>query len=349
VNEDNVYIRLAGKMGVPPPPIIKSVPGILKLLLTPEEAEMVYGLPATIEEFAEKFDLDKTAAGEKLDLFAKKGVVMSFIKEGVLKYFCVRSLGQLHDASNAGAFNKLYDPIPDGLMELWEEYRTEDLLSLFKMRGDAPGLRFRVIPSRSALKDESQLLPYEDTEAILKNAPAIAVVNCPCAMHDVSLGKSDKPLEVCLQLTEGSATYAETIGIGRRLTLEEGMAKLRLAEESGLVPTVMGGDELGFICHCDSQCCSNLRHIIHTDYYIAEKSRYQSDVDTETCTGCEACVEWCPFKAIEMKGGIAVVDHDRCYGCGICVVKCPVKGAVNLQLIRPKEHIPLVKMESLQV
>ena len=40
MSEDNIYIQLAGKMGVPPPPYVKHVHRILELLLTPEEAEI---------------------------------------------------------------------------------------------------------------------------------------------------------------------------------------------------------------------------------------------------------------------------------------------------------------------
>ncbi|MGM0411526.1 MAG: FAD-binding protein [Bacillota bacterium] len=42
----------------------------------------------------------------------------------------------------------------------------------------------------------------------------------------------------------------------------------------------------------------------------------------DKCTGCEVCVDKCPFEALEMKNDIAVVDHDACTLCGICVKAC---------------------------
>lgn len=52
-------------------------------------------------------------------------------------------------------------------------------------------------------------------------------------------------------------------------------------------------------------------------------------IDANTCTGCESCIPACPFGALSMKEGIAVVD-DKCTFCGACVDVCPV-GAIKLE------------------
>ncbi|OGP71067.1 MAG: electron transfer flavoprotein subunit alpha [Deltaproteobacteria bacterium RBG_16_50_11] len=52
-------------------------------------------------------------------------------------------------------------------------------------------------------------------------------------------------------------------------------------------------------------------------------------IDKETCTGCESCVPSCPFGALSMKEGVAVVD-DKCTFCGACVDVCPVS-AITLE------------------
>ena len=46
-------------------------------------------------------------------------------------------------------------------------------------------------------------------------------------------------------------------------------------------------------------------------------------IDKETCTGCEACIPSCPFGALSMEDGTAVVD-EKCTFCGACVDVCPV-------------------------
>jgi len=40
------------------------------------------------------------------------------------------------------------------------------------------------------------------------------------------------------------------------------------------------------------------------------------------CTGCEVCIDKCPFDALSMEENKAVVDHDSCTMCGICVKAC---------------------------
>lgn len=50
---------------------------------------------------------------------------------------------------------------------------------------------------------------------------------------------------------------------------------------------------------------------------------------TEDCTGCGACVDVCPFGAIEMKDGKAVIT-EACRACGQCVDVCPV-GAIKMR------------------
>ncbi len=41
------------------------------------------------------------------------------------------------------------------------------------------------------------------------------------------------------------------------------------------------------------------------------------------CLGLGSCVSVCPFGAIAIKDGLAVVDSSKCTGCGKCVRKCP--------------------------
>ncbi len=52
-------------------------------------------------------------------------------------------------------------------------------------------------------------------------------------------------------------------------------------------------------------------------------------IDKDTCTGCESCIPACPFGALSMKEGIAVVD-EKCTFCGACVDVCPVS-AITLE------------------
>ncbi len=47
------------------------------------------------------------------------------------------------------------------------------------------------------------------------------------------------------------------------------------------------------------------------------------------CIGLGTCVRSCPFSAITVEDGVAVVDYTKCKGCGICANVCP-KGIIQL-------------------
>lgn len=43
------------------------------------------------------------------------------------------------------------------------------------------------------------------------------------------------------------------------------------------------------------------------------------------CIGLGSCAAKCPFGAISVIDGVAVVDYHKCRGCGVCVATCPKK------------------------
>ena len=55
-------------------------------------------------------------------------------------------------------------------------------------------------------------------------------------------------------------------------------------------------------------------------------------IDVKACIGCGACVNACPFGAMKMVDGKAVVNPDLCTLCGACVGACPVSA-----ITRPPE------------
>ena len=57
-------------------------------------------------------------------------------------------------------------------------------------------------------------------------------------------------------------------------------------------------------CYCCDCCCENLYPVTRDKRWdLMTPNRFLAVVDEEKCTGCEECVERCPFEAIEMKPG----------------------------------------------
>lgn len=50
-------------------------------------------------------------------------------------------------------------------------------------------------------------------------------------------------------------------------------------------------------------------------------------VNAEDCTGCGECTEVCPYGAVEVIDGDAVIDPAACHFCYRCVEVCP-EGAI---------------------
>ena len=60
------------------------------------------------------------------------------------------------------------------------------------------------------------------------------------------------------------------------------------------------------------------------------------EIDTEKCTFCRKCSDWCEFNAVSIVKslGFAEVNQDLCHSCGACIVACEY-GAIteNPQLL----------------
>ena len=56
------------------------------------------------------------------------------------------------------------------------------------------------------------------------------------------------------------------------------------------------------------------------------------------CLGFASCARACPFNAIEMRNGLAIVHAELCVGCGKCVATCP-RNLIKLIPAEAEVHI----------
>ena len=58
------------------------------------------------------------------------------------------------------------------------------------------------------------------------------------------------------------------------------------------------------------------------------------------CLGMGTCEKVCPFDAIHVQGGVAVVDEDKCKACNKCVDVCP-RHIIALEPYKTKKHVSI--------
>lgn len=79
--------------------------------------------------------------------------------------------------------------------------------------------------------------------------------------------------------------------------------------------------------HCMGDCDQTYPHYEYNGIEDCRMLSYVPNGGPKSCTyGClgyGTCVKACPFDAIHIENGIAVVDRDACRACGKCIAACP--------------------------
>lgn len=332
MNEQSYYQQLAETIGTGESEIIVT---IFKELIDEKEARVLLAAapPATIEELAEKTGVDTSEIEAMIDPLFNKGLLFKSRKPEGTKYYRVRTVPQMHDATAL---------IPDAsrnLLDLWKEYMAKEWPQYMeKIESLLPQPVMRVIPVNVSIEAKAQILAFDDIKNIIINAKNLAVTKCSCRVIDGACGK---PLEVCMQFDK-AADYAIERGTGRKLEKDEAIEMLKMCEEEGLVHVGDNKRSVGHvICNCCSDCCMTWPSVRSGLGKFVVPSRFRAVVDSELCSGCETCLDRCYFEAISIDGDddTAVVDSEKCMGCGLCLVTCPDE-ALSLKEVRPQSFVP---------
>ncbi len=198
-----------------------------------------------------------------------------------------------------------------------------------------------VAVGQSVSTAKQQSLDADSVEKIINTSEKIAVTKCTCRLI---AHKCDKPLEVCLQVGN-AAKYTIDRGSGREVSKEEALKIVQDAAEAGLVHVTMNKAHAGhFICNCCSCCCQAFPLLISENLNLCDPSRFQAEINPESCNSCETCLDRCYFNAIEevkTDSGDSVMSiiADKCMGCGLCQITCP-EDAISLKEVREIDFIP---------
>lgn len=154
----------------------------------------------------------------------------------------------------------------------------------------------------------------EKEEAVLAALPGNNCGGCGyagCSGLAAAIAKGEAPVNACP--VGGEAVGAQ---ISKIMGVEAESAERKVA-----------------FVHCNGDCDK-----AKTDYEYtgAQDCRMMSFVPgggpktcNSGCMGYGSCVKECPFDAIHIVNGVAVVDKDACKACGKCVAVCP-KNLISL-------------------
>lgn len=312
----------------------KRIAGLFAMLADERDADLMLAMPGQTAELAAKTGLDQAEVEKRVaDLFYK-GVAFSSAKTDPPTWGMARNLIQFHDASI------LWPDAPQEFLLLWREFMEVEWPELAKVISKMTPRPFtRVIPVGVSIKARNQILDFESVAEIVDRADKLCVTKCTCRL---SMGKCDRPLEVCLQVNK-AADYNLARGTGREVSKAEALDILREAEEQGLIHVTVNKDEVNnFICNCCPCCCQTMPILIEGGVYVVDPSRFRAEIDEDACSGCGLCHERCYFSAISFvdgEGSPSRVDPERCMGCGLCQVTCPEE-AIALVEARPRDFVP---------
>jgi len=335
VEPKDVFIRLAVRYDDPEK--IKSLPEILKLMVTKEEAIILLSLPGTADEVQERTGKDNHEVKSVLEKCFKNGLVVRTKQE---------------DSDDRYAFPDIYEDtivsdhrnnaLGPRYKELWIQLTKEQKESRdLKVDPNAPPGR-RVIPIPKMVHDHDTILPFEDAKAIVEASRCRVVQQCLCRYRP---GACDYPVEDICLLFDDLARYAIERGYGQEISKEEALAVLKRGCEAGLVHITSGSyyeaAPLGaeFICNCCPCCCGLLEPYFSSNRKIKIGTNYYAEVDSEKCIVCAKCEDRCHFSAVCMEDETAVVDRNKCVGCGLCAYTCEEE-AITLRRITERVYMP---------
>lgn len=212
------------------------------------------------------------------------------------------------------------------------------------------------VPVDLHLEVPESIVPFRlARDILLRNPNSIAVGTCPCRLAQAECTCMPPPMEACIFIGDPHASFiAEQNPRFRKVSQDEAAHILEDCHNKGFVHCAYFKKDMGnrmfAICNCCACCCGGIK--IHnllkskgtigsggTRVSHVTPSGYVAEIG-EDCTGCQQCLELCPFDALgfDQDGDRAVIDFDKCMGCGVCESVCPVQ-AITLKVAPSKGGI----------
>jgi Na+-translocating ferredoxin:NAD+ oxidoreductase subunit B len=345
------YIKLAEAMNLrnmtlPSAPIPEFFT-LVQELFTPEEAEIACAMPvgySSIEQIAAK--LPGTSIAElapKLETMADKFVIEIRENNGKKSYELLPFIPGITELTGLGGFANEHDiKVHKLVMEyIWA---LEKLAATMPPPEPAPSSATRTVSVEEEVTHRSAVLPLSEVRTLLLNTKDIGAGICMCRRWgDLEKKPCAAPQDNCLVLGQ-SAIFAMGRNIVKRITSEEAIRRMEAADKAGLIHSYTNDPDhfINLLCNC-CQCHCRIIQSIGNAPVPSEiiTARYVVEIDEDSCTACETCIERCQMEALKMKDGKLTSNPIRCLGCGLCTSVCPTESLTLKPLETSK--VPLGK------
>ncbi|MHC4932532.1 MAG: 4Fe-4S dicluster domain-containing protein [Planctomycetota bacterium] len=313
----------------------------LKLLYTPEQAELVQHLPMptnakTVEDVAEASGRPVEDVEKVLLPLAERG----FLTPSKRGY----ALPAIPNLVNLHMFYPEMKPDDLEAAKLYQQFFIKE--KFYKYYGTSakgtPALRS--IPVEQAIHAEEKTFSAEEAHAYIKGLQTedLALVPCPCRTRTEKLEIRECsgafPVGACIFIGKTAVRFEE-LGLGKRVSKEQAIDYLDEMVALGLVATAENylADPHSIMCLCCGCCCSNLRGRTRWDNPTAVLPSHFLPEASDECVLCGTCVERCMLEALSLdeEAERSVANPEKCIGCGICTITCPTDALKLHRFERP--------------
>jgi len=310
---------------------------ILKIIFTPEEAELASKMPLTpqsLDRIARSLKTPQDELRPKLEAMADKGMLVDVELAGRMRYMLAPTMVGVFEFT---MMRVREDIDQKKLAELIYRFVVEEPDFVNSLKPDTQTSLFRTLIHEVTLpEDYAEVLDWEKASHVVGNAGKWAVGLCHCRHVEHHRGNDCQKfkMESCLSIGTG-ADFLTRHDLAKEIGKSEALDLILQTRDAGMVhicdnvrtrPT--------FVCQCCGCCCEILNAFKKFKAFGSTfTSNFLAVPDESKCTGCRKCERACPVDAIvkvdkprTMNGKkyrwVVKVDEETCLGCGVCAMQC---------------------------